>query len=179
MDNNNHLTEKRTFPFGGILLVLAGLFLMLQQFVDFELSGGVFFGALALFFILWGATTRNIGLLIPGGILAGMSLGVFLIEDNTGLIPEHFEGTTFLLSLALGFVLITILGMIFTNAKAWWALIVAGVMSLVAVGVGIVEAPGSSAIKPIAEALFRSLNYLWPVALVALGLWIILKKNAE
>ncbi len=179
MENNNHITQKKAFPFGGILLVLAGLFTLLQQFVDFDLSGGLFFGALALFFILWGATTHNSGLLIPGGILAGMSLGVFLVEDNTGLIPEHFEGTTFLLSLALGFALITVLGMIFTNAKAWWALIVAGALSLVSVGVAIVESPESSAIKPIAEEIFRSLNYLWPVALVALGLWIIFKKNEE
>ncbi|MBC8506841.1 MAG: hypothetical protein ISR58_00735 [Anaerolineales bacterium] len=179
MENNNHVIEKKAFPFGGILLVLAGFFMLLQQFTVIELTGSIFFGALALFFILWGATTRNIGLLIPGGILSGMSLGVFLIEDNTGIIPEHLEGTTFLLSLALGFALITVLGLIFTNAKAWWALIVAGIMSLVAVGVAIVESPGSSAIKPVAEAFFRSLNYLWPVALVALGLWIIFKKNEE
>jgi len=179
MENNNQLTEKKAFPFGGILLVLAGLFMLLQQFAVIELTGSIFFGALGLFFILWGATQRNIGLLIPGGILASMSLGMFLIEDNTGIIPEHFEGTTFLLSLALGFALITVLGMIFTNAKAWWALIVAGVMSLVAVGVAIVESPETYAIKPVSEAFFRSLNYLWPVALVVLGLWIIFKKNEE
>jgi hypothetical protein len=179
MDTNNSSNEKRTFPFGGILLVLGGLFLLFQQSVEFEMSGGVFFGALALFFILWGATTRNIGLLIPGGILSGMSVGVFLIEDSTGLIPDHYAGSTFLFSLALGFVLITVLGLIFTNAKAWWSLIVAGIVGLVATGVAILEAPEASALKPVAEAVFNSLNYLWPVVMVGLGLWIIFRRNEK
>ena len=179
MDTNNSSTEKRTFPFGGILLVLGGLFLLVQQSVEFEMSGGVFFGALALFFILWGATTHNIGLLIPGGILSGMSVGVFLIEDNSGLIPGHYAGSTFLFSLALGFVLITVLGLIFTNAKAWWSLIVAGIIGLVAAGVAILEAPDASALKPVAEAVFNSMNYLWPVVMVGLGLWIIFRRKEE
>ncbi len=179
MNNNNHLSESKAFPFGGILLVIAGLFFLLQQFVELEISGGLFLGALGLFFILWGAYTRKAGLLVPGGILSGLSLGVFLVEDIPGLVTEYAEGGVVVLTLGLGFALITVLSQIFSGEKAWWALIVGGILLLVGSGIMILEAPDQNTLKSIVEAIFNSLNYLWPVALVGLGLWTIFGKKEE
>jgi hypothetical protein len=170
---NNH---NKVIPFGGILLVLAGIFALLQQFVTIEISGGLFLAVLGLFFILWGATQRKAGLLIPGGILVGLSVGVFLVED-VNFIPEHFEGSVFLLSLAAGFALITLLSFIFTSERYWWALIVSGVLTLVGGGVMVLETPDTNALKPLVEAIFNLSNYLWPLVLVAIGLAIIFKKR--
>ena len=58
MQTTNNNLQKKVFPFGGVLLVLGGLFMLLNQFVDINLGGGIFLGALGLFFIIWGATTE-------------------------------------------------------------------------------------------------------------------------
>ncbi|HBX71150.1 MAG TPA: hypothetical protein DEH25_17680 [Chloroflexi bacterium] len=176
MQTTENNTQKKTFPFGGILLVLAGLFMLLNQFIELELSGGLFFGALALFFILWGATNRAAGLLIPGGILTGLSIGVFLVEDANA-IPEAYQGGVFVIALALGFALISLLTRIFTGEAHWWALIVAAVLALIGSGIILIEMPNAGVLKQIAEAVFTASQYLWPLALVGLGLWIIFKKR--
>ena len=168
--------QKKVFPFGGILLVLAGLFFLLQQVYTIEISGGVFFGALGLFFILWGATAHNAGLLIPGGILTGLSLGVFLVEDAQ-LVAEYSEGGAFVITLGLGFALITLLTRLFTAETHWWALIAGGILSLVGAGIVIVELPQGGALQHMVETAFNASQYLWPLVLVGLGLWIIFKKR--
>ena len=173
IENN---TQKKIFPFGGILLVIAGFFMLLNQFVEINLEGGIFFGALGLFFILWGATNRNAGLLIPGGIITGLSMGIFLVEDLSA-IPEHYQGGAFVVALAAGFTLITLLTRIFTGQAHWWALIVAAILVLVGGGIIIVEMPNTSALQTAVEALFTVSQYLWPLVLVGLGLWIIFKKR--
>jgi hypothetical protein len=172
-DNN---VQKKVFPFGGILLVITGLFILLNQFVEINLGGGIFFGALGLFFILWGATNRNAGLLIPGGILTGLSMGVFLVED-VNLIPEQYQGGAVVIALAVGFALITLLTHIFTGQAHWWALIVGGILALVGGGIIIVEMPNAGMLKQAVEAIFTASQYLWPLVLVGLGLWIIFKKR--
>jgi hypothetical protein len=174
--STNHETQKKNIPFGGILLILGGLILLLQQLADFEITGGVFLAGLGLFFILWGATTRKTGLLIPGGIMTGISVGVFLVED-VHTIAEYAEGGVFVLALAAGFALVTVLTQIFTPEKNWWALIVSSVLALVGGGILIVESPNASDLKPMVESLFNASQYFWPLVLVALGLWIIFKKK--
>ena len=176
MEKSDNNLQKKVFPFGGILLVIAGLFMLLNQFVTINISGGIFLAALGLFFILWGATNRNAGLLIPGGILTGLSVGVFLVEDAS-LIAEPYQGGAFVAALAVGFALITILTRLFTGESHWWALIVAGVLALVGGGIIIVEMPNGGLLQQVVEAAFTASQYLWPLVLVGLGLWIIFKKK--
>jgi len=175
--NNQPTTNKRTIPFGGVLLVVAGIFILLQQFVDFEVSGGVFLGALGLFFILWGATQRKAGLLIPGGILSGLSVGVFLVEDLSNVVAAELEGGVILLSLAAGFGLITLLSRLFTEEKHWWALIVCAALTLIGSGVMVLENPNATTWQPIVEAVFAASNYLWALAIIAVGLWLIFGRS--
>jgi hypothetical protein len=176
MEKSDNNIQKKVFPFGGILLVLAGLFMLLAQFVTFDIGGGIFLGALGLFFILWGATNRNAGLLVPGGILTGLSIGVFLVED-ANLIADPYQGGAFVVALAAGFALITLLTGLFTGKAHWWALIVTAVLALVGGGIIIVEMPNGGVLQQIVEAVFTASQYLWPLVLVGLGLWIIFKKK--
>lgn len=178
MQTTTNDLQKKAFPFGGILLVLVGLFLLLNQLVEFTIGGGVFFGALGIFFILWGATNRNAGLLIPGGIVTGLSIGIFLVED-VNLIPEPYQGGVFVIALAAGFVLVTLLTRLFAECTHWWALLVAGILSLVGTGIIIVEMPNDGLLKQIVETAFTASQYLWPLVLILLGLWIIVKKKAS
>ena len=179
MNTNQPSTQKSIFPFGGILLIVAGLFLLVQQFVEIDLSGGAFLAALGIFFVLWGATHHKAGLLIPGGILSGLSLGVFLTEETNGMISSHLEGGVIVLCLAAGFAFITLLTQLFTDEKGWWGLIVGGILVLVGTGIIIIESPGSGTLKTLVESAFRALNYLWPLVLVGLGVKVILDKRNQ
>jgi len=178
MQSTDKNLQKSAFPFGGILLVIAGLFMLLNQFIEIDLGGGVFLGAVGLFFILWGAVNRNPGLLIPGGILTGLSMAVFLVEDaNT--VPEPYQGGVFVIALGVGFALITLLTRIFTEHAHWWALIVAGILVLVGGGIIVLEMPDAGMLKQVVETIFTASQYLWPLVLVGLGLWIIFKKRGD
>lgn len=168
--------EKKAIPFGGILLMLLGLFILIEQIFDFEMNGGIFLAALGLIFILWGATQRKAGLLVPGGILTGLSVGVILVEE-AGTVPAAYGEGAFLVALAAGFGLITLLVQLFTAEKYWWSLIVAAVLSLIGTGLIIMEMPNAQPLKQVLEAIFNGLQYLWPAALICLGLWIITKRR--
>jgi cadmium resistance protein CadD (predicted permease) len=105
-----------------------------------------------------------------------LSMGIFLVEDVT-VVPEHYQGGVFVIALAAGFVLITLLTRIFTREAHWWALIVAGLLSLVGSGIIIIEMPDAGLLQQVVEAVFTASQYLWPLVLVGLGLWIIFKKR--
>jgi uncharacterized membrane protein HdeD (DUF308 family) len=177
MADTNSKPEKRTLSFGGILLIMIGLFALLDQFITIEITGGIFLGGLGLFFILWGASQHQAGLLIPSGILTGLSVGVFLLEDSSLAITEAYEAGIFLFSLALGFALITLLTRLFSGAAHWWALIVSGILALIAGGVIVLEQPEDGALRQTVEAIFNASAYIWPVALVLLGLWLIFRRR--
>lgn len=179
MQTTNQPTQKKTLPFGGILLVLAGVFILLQQLVQFEVSGGIFIGALGLFFILWGASQHKAGLLIPGGILSGLSVGIFLVEDLAAAVAPELAGGVILLSLAGGFALITVLARLFTSERHWWALIVGAVLALIAGGVMVLENPNATALQPLVETIFQASNYLWALGIIAVGLWLIFRRREE
>lgn len=177
MNSNQSYSQKREIPFGGILLILAGLFMLMGQFIQFEIAGGVFLAVLGLFFILWGATKRQAGLLVPGGILSGLSLGVILVED-VELISAQYSDAIILISIGLGFALITLLTQVFTKSKYWWALIVGGILSAVGSILLISTLPGAESLTDLLVIAGRVLNYLWPIFMVGLGIKIIISQRA-
>lgn len=175
---NQEKTPGRSFPISGIFLILLGLFLLLKQFVEINIPGGAVLASLGLFFILWGALEHIAGLLIPGGILIGLSVGVFLSETE-GLIEPYMEGGAVLISLGAGFALISLLSRLFTVSKNNWALIVAAVLLLFGLGAIVAESPTDSPFKTIVAAVMNSLNYLWPLLLIGLGAKIVLSRRGR
>ena len=162
-----HITPSNN-RVGGLVFIAIGALLFLARFVDI---GWFILPTLAAGFLIAGIVTRQAGWFIPAGILGGISGGIFLIE-STNLVPNgaDAEGGLFMLAFAAGWFSIVLLSKLFTNEPQWWALIPAGIMTLIGtavLGVG------------LAGTALEILNYAWPLGLVLLGIWIIVSKRRE
>lgn len=140
----------------GLLLVAIGILALVGQFMPSrdELTGGLVLltiGSCFLFFSFW---KRIYGLLIPGCILAGLSLGV-PFADLT-------EGVSVLWGLAMGFLAILFIGRALFHMTNQWPIYPA--IPLFAVGVIV-------AVSTLPDFLVLSLIWL-PLLLIGLGLYL-------
>ncbi len=154
---------------GGIILILIGALTLLAQLDIFANIGMFFVPALSIVFLAWGLLTRTFGLIIPGGILGGIGLGIVLLEGPLAGLGEPAQGATFLLAFAAGWALIALLSRFTAGAFQWWPLIPAAVLGLI----GGLLAAGETGLQ-----VLKVIGYVWPVALIAAGTWIILRKRA-
>ena len=152
---------------GGLILILLGVFLLAAQITNWSMSWLVL-AALAAVFLVWGLAIRTFGLLIPGGILAGLALGVALIERSVPLLSEVNSAGVFLMAFALGWGLLTLLSIFTDGGFRWWPLIPGGILA--AVG-------GALMAGPQGLLLLSYMNYLWPLALIAVGIFILLRRR--
>ena len=164
-------TSPRTGLVAGMILILIGLLALVQQFVKLEWTGMAFLPALGLIFITAGLLKKKVGFLIPGGILAGIGVGAILVE--TLPLSETATGAIFLLTFAGGWVLISLLSLIVHRMDvreeiAWWPFIPAGIMGLIGAAILI----GGQALK-----VLELLGQGWPVILIVVGLYIILRRK--
>ncbi len=167
--STNTTRSNRQPLIGGIILIAIGALTLLAQLDLFENIGMFFVPVLGLIFLAWGLATRTFGLVIPGGILSGIGLGIVLLEGPLAGLGEPVEGAVFLLAFAAGWLLIALLSKFTAGAFQWWPLIPAGVLALVG-GLLVAGETGLQVLKVI--------GYAWPVALIAAGAWIILRKRA-
>ena len=164
--------QKKDFT-SGLILVVIGLIALLSQVVTFQLPESIellIVPGLGALFLLWGILTRNAGLMIPGGILSGVGWGIFAIAGPLSMWQGDHEGGVFLISLGLGFGLITLVTAVFAKETHWWALIPGGIIAFV----------GFSII--FGGALFGIVAFagkLWPVVLILLGISILWSANKD
>jgi hypothetical protein len=153
---------------GGAALIAIGLLALVGQFVKSDALGLLFLPALGIIFIAWGIGRHSFGLLIPGGILSGIGMGVFL-SVSLGTLSAETRGAIVLLSMAAGFAIITPFSMFFSWRTQWWSLIVAGFMALVG---------GALLIGGAALDALQLAGYLWPLILIALGAYFIFRRTS-
>lgn len=161
--DRSHLTA-------GIGLIVIGLLILVAQFVQSDWMGLLFLPALGLIFLVWGSVARNVGLLIPGGILSGIGLGVFLNEVVFPGLEGAGTGGVFLTSFGLGWGLITLLSAIFTDQVHWWPLIPGGILGLIG---GLLLMGGAGL------AVLEIVGRWWPLGLIGLGLWLLLRRGSR
>jgi hypothetical protein len=159
--------ERNRGWIGGAFLIVIGVMSLLGQFVKDDGVALLFLPALAIVFLVWGAVTRQAGLLIPAGILGGVGLGVWLERATTGLKGES-SGAVIVLSLALGFAAITLFTKVFTGRAHWWPLLVAGILAVVG---------GALLVGGAALELLKVAGQAWPLILIGLGLYIIFQRR--
>ncbi len=158
---------------GGILLIIAGVFLLFNQWG--LIPGQAFLFMLAFGFIaayvLLGARKEygNVGFLIPGAIL--FSLAAYAAAS--GIPGSDVSPAFFFLGLSLSFFAVLIVHtMWFTDldhGKRFWPfypaaglLIFAGIVGLATTGRWIDR--------------MGLLNYLWIIALIVVGAWLVIKS---
>ena len=114
----------------GLTLIVLGLFLFAQQQGMIRVPVPFWawiFGGLGVLFLLTALTNFALwGMLIPGCILLGLGVVVFLTTSTNA--SGNVVGSIFLASVALPFWLLAIV-----RRANWWAIIPAGVLSVLAI----------------------------------------------
>ncbi len=166
-ENNLKLPHaRRNRLISGLVMILLGGLFLVDQFVEIPSMGNLFLPGLGLIFLVWGMITRTGGLLIPGGILTGIGTGVYLM-DVLPLEGEQEPGI-FLLSFGAGFALITLLSLVFSDEKHWWALIPGGILATIG---------GALYMGGAAMDVLELVGKFWPVALILVGVYIIFRRR--
>jgi hypothetical protein len=149
--------------FGGILLIVAGALALVSNWIDI---GNTFVLFIGLAMLVLGCVTHNAGWIIPGGIVSGVGLGVF-ISEMPFMADSQFSvdgGSVFLISMAVGFGLVSLCARLFTAQKHDWALIPAGILAFI----GALIALDS----PLLQTL-EFTRYIVPAGLVLVGIILI------
>jgi len=167
--NTTPSSDRRETMIGGALLVAIGLLVLLAQNVKVESLGLLFLPALGGLFLIAGIIGRQVGFLIPGGILTGIGLGTLLQQSSTVAGNSNAQGGVFFIGFALGWFLITGLSKLFTSETQWWALIPGTIMALIGGGLML----GGAALNVLEFA-----GRWWPLILVGLGLIIIMRRKS-
>ena len=147
---------------GGILLIAAGVIFLLSNLgiitLDWEMLVGPLFAIGGLVFVLlFVLNTDGWWALIPGFVLMGIGLIIFMGDKEAALV-ESWSGATFLGFLGLAFFLIYI-----THHEQCWAIIPGGALLTIA-GVTLVPKDGllSGVIFFLGLALTFGLVYFLP-----------------
>lgn len=160
---NSKSTSDRTLA---LILVALGALLLLGQLFD---MGTLILPVLAIGFGAAGIAQREAGWFIPAGILAGISLGTGLSNSTLVGSDDGSRGGTFMFAFALGWTLIPLLSRLFTHERNDWAFIPAGIMALVGLA--------AIGVTPV-RVVLNSLNVLWPLALIAVGGYLLYQQWA-
>jgi hypothetical protein len=162
-------SQTRENVTGGLILVGVGLVALLSQFINLGDWGVFLVAGLGLVFLLVGVAQREVGYLIPGGILSGIGTGIVLIAGPWQTQFRNIdEGAVFMFAFAGGWVVITLLSALFARETAWWALIPGAIMALV----GFTVLYGG--------AFATALTWVgrgWPVLLIIAGLYALLRPE--
>ncbi|MDP8202714.1 MAG: hypothetical protein P9M11_11325 [Candidatus Tenebribacter burtonii] len=149
--------ERKGQIIAGIILILVGLSISgLRLFIGFHqnsfmlLLGGLF---IAAYFY-----KDSYGLLIPGCLITGLGLSSL----NYGFFRH--SPLLSILGLGFGFISIFVIDLLNKGKTHWWPLIPGGILLLTGLS-----------FRPF--SIWQIFHIGWPVILIALGLWIILKST--
>lgn len=137
-------------------LIVVGMLMFLGRFgpLRIEFEGGMVLLTIASCFLFFSFWKRIYGLLIPGGILAGLSLGV-AFADMT-------DGVSVLWGLALGFLVVLFGGRALFNQRSSWPAIPAVILF----GVGLIVAAANL------PGIFAGVLIWLPLLLIGAGLYL-------
>jgi hypothetical protein len=145
----------------GIILIALGVLFLLGQYL--RVGGEAIVALIGIAFLVAHALTRQYGFLVPGGIMTGLGIGI-IYEDrfNAG-------GAPVLLGLGAGFLLIYVLSVMRGRMPGdWWPLVPGTILTATGLMLA-ADATGALAV----------VGRWWPLVLVLLGLYIVLRRPAR
>src|SRR2546421_9529284 len=110
----------------------------------------------------------HIGLIVAGSMFSGLVVSLVLVVGPFGGAQEHVIMGTALLGWALGWALLAVLSIRWSDQPQRWAVVPAALMALA----------GASFLvfRPDANAM-NLLGWIWPLALIALAVWMTLQSR--
>ncbi len=152
---------------GGAILITIGLFSLLENV--FHMEWGLYFlPLLAVIFLASGIFTRRPGLLIPGGILAGIGAGAIVVDQYMPYVSDQARGGAFLVIFAAGWLIITLASMLIGRLMLW-PLIPGAFLGMT----GAALLAGQTGLQ-----LLTLFGYFWPVVLIVIGLYLIIRRRS-
>jgi hypothetical protein len=153
---------NRDWIIGAMLVLLGFERLGNRLFPDLVTSVPLLVGLalLGLFFL-----TRSLGALVAGGVISGLGLGILVATRGS---PD-FGAAGFLISLAGGFYLVWVLGLMFQRSEIRWWPVVPG--SLLLAAGAVVYAAG------LGEQLLQLAVDWWPLVPIITGIYLLLSAR--
>ena len=148
----------------GLFLVVIGVVALAYTLTQQDLPGVLFLPALGLLFLAWGILRRQVGPLVPGGVLLGIGVGVLVTGNDFVHSGSQEHAPILLLCVGLGFALITLLSLLFTARRFWWPLLPAALLVALSVALFLGGTPLEVA---------RVIGTLWSLVLVEAGLFLL------
>jgi hypothetical protein len=147
----------------GLALISIGMLLLLSRIggADLDIEAGLILLTIGSVFYFFGFWRHIYGLIIPGSILAGLSVGVTFADATNGV--------SVLWGLALGFLAIYALGVTMFHMLSPWPVIPGVILFAVGAIVAISSAPA-----------FLSAGMIWlPLLLIGAGLYLGMQRRAR
>jgi hypothetical protein len=150
----------------GIIFILLGLYFLLINLGLWQgLAGNLFLVVLGVAFICaFYISGKAVGFLIPGLIMTLVGMVLALLQS--GLIEENKFWPLIITAVGVAFVLVYFLA---TREKEAWPLVM-GIVLLVASGMLLATTFGV-----LDWDFWHLVGYFWPVVLIFLGIWILLR----
>src|SRR3989440_5693440 len=105
----------------------------------------------------------RVGLIVAGSMFSGLVVSLVLVVGPFGGAQEHVIMGTALLGWALGWALLAVLSIRWSDQPQRWAVVPAALMAVAGAGLLV--------FRPDANAM-NLLGWIWPLALIALAVWM-------
>jgi hypothetical protein len=162
------LRGRRFSSAAAAALIGIGLTVFLQQTVGIDGPGILFLALGGGLFLAYFTQPLGSRLIVPAGILSGLGLGITLVSGN--LTPGYLHGSLIASSLALGVGAIYIFGDTPRHRRAIYP----------AMGLALIAWLSFVTSAPWLKDTFGALtHFMWPLLLVAGGLWLIERGRRE
>jgi hypothetical protein len=158
--------RRRGGWFGGLILIILGLFFLVNQVAPDFFGGWMFLVGLGLVFLVGYVATRQYGYLIPGCILTGLGIPVAFLER--GGYSDATQGGLVVFGLGLGFFAILIIDYLVERGPRpgrWWPIIPGGILTIV-----------GAALLSDNEQWLNTVGKWWPLVFIVIGIWIIFDR---
>jgi hypothetical protein len=151
---------------GGLSAALGICFLFSPlRLVDFILYAGLGIGIPLL---AWGSLKPLMGLIIPGCLLLGAGVGIYLAWAEVLESTDLAQTGIMLVFFALGWVLITLFARLVTTKLIWWPLIPGGILAVVGWGLYIGGNPNNA---------LSFISNTGSITLILFGIYLILLRR--